>query len=612
MAEKAQRTGTVPKPRERSRIWMPALIIGLVVAACVGLAGQLLLQAGLRQSAPMLQESTDAGAAAVGSAIAAQFARAFELGIPVDRLVGAESYMQRVVEGSPQVSGLALVDADGRVVTATGDDVRGEAFPVPAPGSSATLIVAPESPLYDEALLRLQFSLALSAILAGIVAGVLTGSYIALSEEPARDRLVRSLERAAKGNFSRLYPVASRDRFSQATQALEHWIEKVAAARSRLTEAVATIRAIDFDGSLGRRVDEIVEPLQDRYRLPEKRDDAVNGDAVGHTGIIGRIAVVILLYAASFPLVANFAIDREFDAISAGWAPVVPLAAELVLLVLGTALGLSAGRFRSLRCAGVLLLGLATAAVFWCRTYELFVMLRACAGLAAGLAIAGLARGLPRFVLGRSMLLFVFAGLVVAPLFTGLIGEALGRRAAFLILGVMTILLAPLLVGPSAATGEDETRPLGLNDWTLAAILVPAAPFLLIHIPSGVGYDNYLLGALAMATFGLSIPAGLKSPLSAALATVGIAGLAIASSWVDARTAVFVASAALGLALGAAIGRIMPLPPRFVLLAGASVTGLAIVGITGASAILLAAGVGTAFLALATSHVLRRNSAGGA
>lgn len=590
------------------RIWMPAAAIAVIVALCLGIAGQFLFQAGLRQSSPILEESTQTGAAAVGSAIAAQFARAFDLGIPVDRLVGVENYMERIVETSPQVSGLALLDGDGRVINATGPDISGEAFPISADRSNATLVVAQESPLYDQALWRLQMSLILAAVLGGVVAGVVTGSFLTFSQRPARDRLARSLERVANGDFSQASAATGRDRFSRAARALDGWTDQVDKARQRLAEAVATIRAIDFDGSLGRRVDAILEPIDGKYSLAEKRDDdAAPNDSGDTVDVIGRVAMVVGLYAAAFPLVANFAIDREFGAIPAGWIPVVPLMVELVSLALGAVLGLSiAGRLGSLRCLGILVLGIATAAVYWCRTYELFVVLRSITGLAVGFVLAGLSGGLPRLFRHRTTLLFAFAGLVAAPLFIGLLGEALGRRAAFLILGGLSVALTPFLVG-SFRTGEGvhRMRAGGAWGWAQALVALPAVPLLLVYIPAGIGFDNYLQGSLAIAAFGLSCLLGFRIPLAVTGAVVVISGLALVLAPLDPRAPAFIASAALGLAAGACLGRPIPAPPNFLALAVGGLAGLVAVAMIKPSTALLAGGVAVALLALVAGGLLR-------
>ena len=51
--------------------------------------------------------------------------------------------------------------------------------------------------------------------------------------------------------------------------------------------------------------------------------------------------MVLGLYAAVFPLVANFAIDREPSDLARTWWPVLPLIAELAAIVLGAVFGLN-------------------------------------------------------------------------------------------------------------------------------------------------------------------------------------------------------------------------------------------------------------------------------
>ena len=537
--------------------------MGLVVAALTALAGHFLLQAGLRHSTPILQDATRTGAAVVGEAVAGQFARALELGIPLDRLGGVEAYLRRIADGSPQVVGFALLDEAGTVVASTAPDIRGEIFEIEAGGVRASLVVAAVSPLFEGAMRRIWISLGLAALLAGLVAAALTAGYLGLSWQPSRARLLRAVERAAEGDFAEVAARETSGPFFEASQALARCVERVEAARRRLTEAGTTIRAIDFDGSLGRRVDAILHPLEGRYALPDRSgDEPVPSDAPSMAGsAIWRAAAVAGLYAACFPFVANFAVDRGAAGIPAAWIAVAPLAAELFAFILGALAGRAThGRGGAPLALALLLLGIATGATFWCRDYALFVLLRAGAGFGAGLALAAILADARAWIRPRVLSLsLVLAALLVAPLFSGLLAEAIGRRASFLALGLLVLALSPFVAGTGASRSEEspsEERTGGPGtglDVATALAVFPVAAFVLVLLPVGIGYDNYLLGAGAVAVLGATALATPRLPLPAIGVALAIAALLLHYAPGGAVASIHAACAAMGVALGGAL-----------------------------------------------------------
>lgn len=532
--------------------------MGVVVAALTALAGHFLLQAGLRHSTPILQDATRTGAAVVGEAVAGQFTRALELGIPLDRLGGVEAYLRRIADGSPQVVGFALLDEAGAVVASTAPDVRGETFEIAAGGARASLVVAAVSPLFEGALRRIWISLGLAALLAGLVTAALTAGYLGLSWQPARARLSRAVERAAEGDFAEIAARETSGPFFEASQAFARCVERVEAARLRLTEAVSTIRAIDFDGSLGRRVDAILHPLEGRYVLPDRSgDDPDPSNAPSTTGsAIWRAAVVAGLYAACFPFVANFAIDRGAAGIPAAWVAVTPLAAELLAFILGALAGQAArGRGGAPLALAVLLLGVSTGAVFWCRDYALFVLLRAGAGFGAGLALATILANAGAWIRPRVLTLaLLFSTLLVAPLLAGLLAEAIGRRASFLALGLLALALSPFLAGMNAPPSNERTGGPGAPlDFATALTAFPAAAFALVLLPVGIGYDNYLVGAGAAAVLGAAALATPRLAWPMVGVALAVAALLIQYAPGGVLLSTHAACAAMGVALGGAL-----------------------------------------------------------
>lgn len=552
----SDRNPAPPELRQDRRAMLFAALVAFGVALVVALCGHVMMQAGLQRSTASLADATRIGASAVGQSIAAQFTRAADLGIPVEKLGNVEAYLQRIVDGSQHVRGLALLDEQGRTIAATAGAGSGERFAIGTGAVRATLVVAEAPPPLDATVLRLRIVLAATALLTGAVAGAVAAGFLGLRQGAARSRLRRAMNQAADGDFSFTVSDDVGGRFLDAEQALARCIERVESARRRLLEAVATIRAIDFDGSLGRKVDAIIAPLEARYRFADTpQDDVADHPTLGLGGMLWRAGIIAGFYAASFVFAANFAIDRNEGLVAGALVAPLPLLAELAALAIGIALGAtSVGRSRGTTALGIAMLGAALAATYWCRTYELFAALRIATGFGAGLALSGLLAGACCILERRAVTtVLLFSGLVVGPLAAGLCAEALGRRAAFLSIGAGLLVLLPFLVfrRPSAEVSPREPGE-GRSGAVLMLATLPAAAALLVTIPVGPGYDNYLLGGALAAVLGLLAlvtPALPAAGVAAALALAAIPGLA----GFDAHQAgQFVAAAALGVALGGA------------------------------------------------------------
>ncbi len=515
-------------PPERVRLWLPALLVGGFVTLLVGIAGHLLLQAGLRQSTPTLEEATRTGAIAVGQAVAARFANAVALGIPLDEMPGVDAYLQRIVASSPQVEGLALLDGAGRTIASTQPNVTGTRFPV-GDGSVAALVVSPESPLLDAAVLQIRIALALAALLAGGLAGGMVAFHSSLRQAPARQRLMAELERIEGGDFDVAPTTEDRGPLAEVARALSACLQRVQAARRGLLEAVATIRAIDFDGSLGRQVDAILRPIEERYRFPRTGEDAPPTFSAGDGA--WRAALLVGLYFAAYPYVANFAIDREPAWPAGPWIPVVPLLAELAVAVTGAWLASTRiGRGGFALTAACLVLAGCVAGTYWCREYEPFLALRAGAGLAGGFAVAALLVHRPCMPTRRELAtLLIFAALFAGPLASGIYAEAIGRRSGFLLLGLAILAATPLLVaGGGTAPLRATAGRIGRFDLHLALATLPAAAMALVVLPGGIGYDDYMFTGAAVAVLGVvALAAPPMGQLGSGLALI-VAALAVA------------------------------------------------------------------------------------
>jgi MFS family permease len=545
-------------PHDSPRAWPQATVIAAVVAIVTGVSALLLLDGGLDRSRPTIEAVTAKGAQAVGQAVAGQIGHALDVGIPLDRLVGVAPYLDEIVSRSPQVRGLALIDANGRTLYATMSSVTGLKFPIGSTGQ-ATLLVEPQSLLIDSSLDMLDVALLIAAVLTGAVGGAVVAGYLAFHRRPLRRNLEHALDRIAAGDFSTELPVEGRGRHFEATQAIQSLIEKIEAARLRLSEQVATIRAIDFDGSLGQRVDLIVEPLDRRYVLSSAESDRVSRSGpLGEGVVVWRLAVLLGLYGAGFPLVANFAMDREPGEIARAWWPVLPLLAELAAVALGAWLGAGRlGRVRTLLFMAALLLGAVVAGTYWCHDYDTFVLLRAAAGFGAGFLGAGVVAGSGLDIDRRDFLVaVVFSALLAGPAFGSLLTEAVGRRAAFLAIGVAILAAAPFIaIGYRRMLRQPARASVAFRaDLMLGLALAPAAALVLVEVPSGLGVENYILTAGVIALIGFSALVAPSLPVPVAAGALLAVALAVAG-WptLDPLIALLVVAAAAGLAGGGVI-----------------------------------------------------------
>ncbi|MBS7700859.1 MULTISPECIES: hypothetical protein [unclassified Chelatococcus] len=527
---------------------LAAIIIALAVATAIAAGGWRVLDAAWTESAPALEEATRLGAEAVGRALSGQIEHALSLGIPLDKLVRVEDYLKTVVASAPQVDAVALLDDSGRPVFATREGVAGLTFAVNGGGQRATLVLSMESPFLSAATVRLEMLIGAAAILGGMIAFLIASLFLEMHLAPARARLGFALARAARGDFAITIATTGRGRTSAAFRALAQRIEPVHAAARRLADAVATVRAIDFDGSLSKRLEPLLASVAETRGLADiDPGETARSTVPGLAAVCSRALLLISLYAGALPLIANFAIDRGSNVIPTPWWPVSPLVAEglAVLAAVLIAQRCSSNVSRILSAAGVALAGIAYAAVFWCRSYELFVGLRICAGLGLGLALTPLLRD-PRLSAHPRALIALMgvACVAVGPLLGGLVAEAIGRRGAFLLLGLALLATVPIAAAlPSAAASAVAPR---LNRSAAAAwllvplMLVPLSALVLVIIPAGPGFDNYAEGAGLVVVAGLAMVLGpvmattaasLLVALSGALWLLPLAGVHLPGAW---------------------------------------------------------------------------------
>lgn len=519
------------RPPRRHRDVLLAALIGLAIALTVGAGATVLLRAASQQSLPLLEEATEASAETVGRAVADEIGRALGYGIPLDRLYAVDRYFQTIVAGSPTIEALALRGTDGELIVQTAPVVEGVAFPVMLEGAeAATLLLATAPPLVGQAIDRLRLALACVSILAGLIGGVVAHQYLTHHVAAGRRRLADRMRAAIEGRYEPLPPRKGRGAVATAFRAYDTCIAGLMRSAHTLDDAVATVRAIDFDGSLSRRVQPIVEPVSAVMagNLP------VAGPSEARRSDAGAwIAVVVVgIYAISAPFVANFAIDRDWTHVAEVWWPVLPIAAEALAAAAGFLLArlFAAGASGLVAAGGLAMSAVAVAAAAWTRDYVGFLELRALAGAGLGITLSTLLPGgARRFAVSAGIVLF--AVLLAGPMAGGLLGEAIGRRLSFLAAGCLLLAMVPAVLsvaGGGAAALPDASWRRRLASASAICAAGIGVGTLLVRLPAGPGYDNYITGALMFAAVGAAawlLP--LRSVVAGALLTA--AGLAVAT-----------------------------------------------------------------------------------
>ncbi|NBC31556.1 MAG: hypothetical protein GVY13_02655, partial [Alphaproteobacteria bacterium] len=383
-------------PRERSPDRRIAGLIGLIVAVLVGLGSLVLVEAAARESLPTLTQATRSGAETVGETVAGQIGRALSYGIPLEDLYGLDGYFGGIVAGSPHVEALGLYDPSGAIIDQTRPGIQGPVFPVMVDGETrARLVLTPAPPLVGPAIDRLWIALAANATLAGLIAGLVSYLFLSRHNSVALRRLGGLMASAMADEFPAPPPARGSGAVAAAFRAYDHGLDELRGAARRLADAVATVRAIDFDGSLAARLEPLVRPAAGALTLSDVERSAAPAWTERPMGRLWLATVAAGVYAMTLPFIANFAIDRSWNLASPVWWPVVPGLAEALAAVPAFLL------FRHIRtlfrpvvaAAGLAAAGLATAPAFWVGDYMPFLELRLAAGAGLGAALAALAGG---------------------------------------------------------------------------------------------------------------------------------------------------------------------------------------------------------------------------
>lgn len=472
----------------RIQIRLSVALVAVLLAALAFLS----LRTAERAETLLLPEIS-AKAETVARSVAGLVVRAEDVGIPLDRLVGLDAYLQRLIDGNPDLAFIGLVDADGRVLYGAGTEssASGARVPLDAAGSAPGLAVAVDlDPEFARSVVyKLWIDLAIVMVVTALVALELVYISFGVGLYGAIEGVEQRLQAIQRGDLRRHEPVAGGSTFGAIAARLDQRLNAVA---DRLRSLSETVRAAG-DAARAR----LLEAIRARYRLGE-----VFGDApVSVIAIRAPLFVFMFAEELTRPFLPIF-IQRLASPIP-GLSPTLVISLPMVVFlaivalaqpVLGTVTE-RAGRRRSL------MLGAALGAAGYVATayaFDLLGLTLARAVTAVGFALVFVAA--QGFVIdatsgrqrARGMAVFIGAILVAGlcgPPIGGILADRLGMQAAFLVAGALaaaSLGLAAMAL-PRAARGRDSVPSIRWRDVT-ATLASPrlAALLFLCALPAKV------------------------------------------------------------------------------------------------------------------------------
>lgn len=248
-----------------------ALLGTVIVASTVRLVEQ--------RATRLLRQEAENAATTLGQALGRQFAHAVDLGIPLAEIPGVPAYLRTMIGRIPVVQAVAIDTTAGRRLYLAGDAAaltaaraRVARFPIRHHGRIiARVSVAAIATRTGATLSWLYWSVALAVLIAAGSSGIATAILARRRLLRSRRILAQALSRLARGDFSPPLVPSGRGAVARAFGALAGFCAEVNAGYRELTAQADAIRAIDFDGSLNRRIEAVLAPLQQRFRFAGAR-----------------------------------------------------------------------------------------------------------------------------------------------------------------------------------------------------------------------------------------------------------------------------------------------------------------------------------------------------
>ncbi|MCF3935667.1 hypothetical protein L1787_19930 [Acuticoccus sp. M5D2P5] len=532
-----------------------AVATALLIMAVVLATALFVLLPRIERSFEALDTRSDHVATSIAESVAADVHRAIGLGIPLDAMRGVEPYLDNILSANPSVAEIRVLDPTERTLYAAGEPglVYGAHREVRAAISGesldGTIVVVPSRQMLQ----RVHDHIVEAAIAIAIAAGIAAGVFYRIVALERRDlpqaRFVvggRAVSHGVFADFSAPRPGP----FQPLGQAAARLTVGLRRGQRRLQSVVDEVRALDVTHTLHERIGAALAPLS-AYRFD--RPFKVRRLEVG---FVWWPLLLLTMAMATRPLATNFAEDRVGD------DPILPLviAATMAASGLGGLFGLLAARLLGGRLSKLVTLvatlaaAIAIGSTFILRDVTIFIATNAVAGFGVWFAAFTvlLAEGAGARRPWRAALVFLAAA-AIGPAFGGLIAESVGRRFAFLTIGVLLaiVALASTAGAPRRVRRVRTLFTLGPSEtFALAAAAMTIFTWSDLYVSAAAFTENYATMAMHFAILGAAsfvpVATGARPP---ALFGAALAAAALAAAFLIDLPAI-VATVSIGLGFG--------------------------------------------------------------
>lgn len=436
----------------------------------------------------------------IGTVVSDDVQRAVGTGVPLDNLVGAESFFGDMLKQLPEVAYVAV--ATGRVVLEAGKridpylapprerkDVR--SHPIMHEGKEIAYVVIDIDPAFiSKKFFDVFLDMGVVVLAAVLIAFEVMVLMTSRSLTAALDRLQRLAAMQAAGDFSKRVSVATRNAVDRVARVL---IERAEALNARFAAAWSAAGNSD-----SRRA--TLDGLRERYGLSE------TGPSSLRISYFTDLRLALFLFAAADELPLSFlpiytrAAENPWGWLDENVLISLPLAGYLLAIVIASPFARSLARWRGRRTL-LILAAIPTFAAhlgfYFATTVPEIVAARTITGF--GYALVTLA--CQDYVLEttrreeRDRSLGMFATVICGGIFCGtalggVLADRLGQANVFLLSATLIVISALLILWFVAPTGSSETA---------AAVRVARPPIL----------ATMRNRRFAVLVFGIAIPAGV-------------------------------------------------------------------------------------------------------
>lgn len=237
----------------------------LIAASIIAVAMLTQLQQSAYQQAKAGREAI---AASVAQTLAAQFARAVRVGVPLEQIPGVPDYLQRTLERTPQLASLSLQHVDGKPLHSVQRQQPEHVVqaPIIVQGQSIALLAAGTQAVTGLDFTKTYALTALSVLLFALLAAALAFYGPGTRWQRRHDQLLAGLMQG------QVVPVSDRlssDALEQALQTLAQAQQQQADTQQALNDYARELLAVDFDQRMRARITAVV-PLSQLLLVPEE------------------------------------------------------------------------------------------------------------------------------------------------------------------------------------------------------------------------------------------------------------------------------------------------------------------------------------------------------